>query len=224
MAELSKAKAEAELAQLMAGPSEVDLQQAKMAVLTAQAAVEKAQADLRAANLTAPFGGSVLEVRAAPGELVCPSDGLIVLIDPNILEVESTVIEEDLPLVQVGQRAELFFDAQPDALVSGHVSRIVLQRNPASDRPLYPVYFELDDLPEGLAPGMTVDASVIIAQRTDVLRLPRTVAHAGPDGAAQIKVWAGGQIEMRTVKIGLRGDVHVEILEGLLEGDEVAAQ
>ena len=127
-------------------------------------------------------------------------------------------------LVQVGQTVELFFDAQPEALVNGRVCRIVPQRQPGSDRPLYPVYIAPDELPEGLALGMTVDASIITASRSDVLRLPRTLARARSDGTAQVKVWADGQIETRTVKVGLRGDVYVEILDGLQNGELVVGQ
>ena len=71
---------------------------------------------------------------------------------------------------------------------------------------------------------MTADASIIIARQTDVLRLPRAVARARTDGTAEIKVWREGQIETRNVKVGLRGDVYVQILEGLREGEEVLGQ
>ena len=93
------------------------------------------------------------------------------------------------------------------------------------DRPLYPVYLALvKTVPEGLLSGMTVDASIIVDSRTDVLRLPRAVAQARADGTAQLRVWTGGRVETRTAQVGLRGDVYVEILEGLREGEEVLAE
>ena len=190
----------------------------------AQVALDRLQVRVTDAQVVAPADGVVLDVMARPGDAIVEGTALILLTDPIAVEVRTTVIEEDLPLVQVGQTVELFFDAQPEALVNGRVCRIVPQRQPGSDRPLYPVYIAPNELPEGLALGMTVDASIITASRSDVLRLPRTLARARSDGTAQVKVWVGGQTETRTVQVGLRGDVYVEILDGLQNGEQVVGQ
>ena len=186
--------------------------------------VEIAEKDLAAATLRAPFDGVVLEVRAIPGEMISSGTGVILLADPSAAEVRTTVIEEDLPLVQIGQAVELFFDALPDAAVPGRVARIVPRRVHGEDRPLYHVYVTMDELPEGVVAGMTADASIITAQRVDVLRLPRALVRARSDGTAQVKVWVNGQVESRTVQVGLRGDVYVEISDGLHEGERVVGE
>ncbi len=223
LAELQVELARAELAQLAAGPGAVELRQAEAAVQLAELALSRALADLEAATLTAPFAGTVLEVKAGPGEMIAAGAGLILLADGSRLEVEATVIEEDLPLVQDGQKVELFFDAQPEAQVLGSVVRIVPRRLPG-DRPLYPVYIASADLPEGLVAGMTADASIVVDSRQDVLRLPRALVRARSDGTATVQVWTGNSAEERIVQVGLRGDLYVEILAGIEEGEEVAAQ
>ena len=186
--------------------------------------LERAEANLEAASLTAPFDGVVLEVMARPGETIAPGMGLILLADPTAIEVRTTVIEEDLPLVQIGQPAELFFDAQPDAIVEGWVARIVPQRVRGENRPLYYVYISMDEAPEGVVSGMTADASITISRRSDVLRLPRALVRARSNGTAQVTVWANEQEESRKVQVGLRGDVYIEILDGLREGEQVVGQ
>jgi HlyD family secretion protein len=158
---------------------------------------------------------------ATPGETVSPGTEVILLADPAAVEVRTTVIEEDLPLVQIGQPVDVFFDARPDAAVQGRVARIVPQRISGEDRPLYHVYVALVRVPEGIVAGMTADASIAIAQRSDVLRLPRALVRARSDGRAQVKVWTNGLAEDRTIRVGLRGDVYVEVLEGLREGERV---
>lgn len=186
--------------------------------------VAAAQQNLAAATLTAPFDGVVLEVMVRRSEMVPAGASVILLADPAAVEVRTTVIEEDLPLVRVGQPVELFFDAQPDAAVSGQVARIVPQRVSGEDRSLYHVYVGLAELPEGIVSGMTADASIIIARQSDVLRLPRAVVQARADGTATVKVWHTDGIENRTIQVGLRGDVYVEIREGLNAGEQVIAE
>lgn len=223
LAELQVELAQAELAQLTAGPSAADLRQAEATVQLAELALSKALADLEAATLTAPFAGTVLEVSGGPGEMIAGGTGLIRMADGSRLEVEATVIEEDLPLVQSSQKVELFFDAQPEAQVLGSVARVVPQRLPG-DRPLYPVYITSTDLPKGLVAGMTADASIVVDSRQDVLRLPRALVRARSDGTATVQVWTGSEVEERAVQVGLRGDLYIEILDGIALGEEVVAQ
>jgi hypothetical protein len=157
------------------------------------------------------------------GESVPAGQALFVLADPRAVEVRATLVEEDVPVVQPGQVASLFFDALPEAEVAGRVARIVPQRAPG-DRPLFPLYLSIDSVPEGVAPGMTVDASIVIDSRENVLRLPRALIRTRVDGTAQVEVWLGDRAETRTIKVGLRGDVFVEILEGLREGEAVVGE
>jgi HlyD family secretion protein len=225
-AEVDRVAAEEQLKALEAQVerSRINLQRLREGVDPALGqAVATAEADLAAATLAAPFDGVVLDVMATPGESVPAGKAIVYLADPRAVEVHSTVIEEDLPLVAVGQPVELFFDARPELTLHGHVARIVPQRLPG-DRPLYPVYITADDLPEGLLAGMTVDASIVVASRSDVLHLPRGLVRARTDGTATVQVWTGSRIEERLVRTGLRGDTYVELLDGLREGEQVVAQ
>jgi len=209
---------------LQSGPLTETIMRAELEVDQALLAREKARADLEAAVLRAPFDGVVLEVNAAPGDRISAGATLITLMDPTALEARVTVIEEDLPLIEAGQPVELFVDALPDASLRGQVARIIPQSVPG-ESPRYPVYISLDDgWPAVLAPGMTVDASIVIAERQDVLTLPRALVRARSDSTAQVKVWVAGQVEERTVRVGLRGDLRVEILEGLREGEQVVGE
>jgi HlyD family secretion protein len=209
--------------------AEISLQQAQMDLENLavdpllQWDVEQAQADLDAASLTAPFDGVVVEVLARPGESVGAGEALVVVSDVSQGELLATVVEEDLPLLQPGQKVELFFDAAPDATVTGVVERIVPLRL-EDDRALYPVYIGIAEIPENILPGMTADAIISIAQRENVLQLPRAVVRAGESNTAMVQVWNGREEESRTIEIGLRGDLYTEIMSGLEEGELVVGQ
>jgi RND family efflux transporter MFP subunit len=189
-----------------------------------ESALEKAAVNLEAATLVAPFDGMILEVQVKAGESILPGTELFVIADPSAMEVLSTVIEEDLPLVQIGQEAELFFDATPERIFHGRVTYIHPQRLPFEDRPLYYVSIKLDEIPSGLASGMTADATIVISEHQDVLRLPRALVRAGISEITQVSIWSGGTVQEREIHLGMRGDMYIEILGGLSEGEQVVGQ
>lgn len=186
--------------------------------------VQQAENNLAATRLVAPFDGVVLEVLARPGEIGGPGLPLILLADPAAVEVRTTVIEEDLPFVDLGQPAEIFFDAEPAEAIQGRVTRIVPRRIQGENRPLYYVYLAPETVPERIVAGMTADASIIVAQSSDVLRLPRALVRAGSSNTAQVRVWTNGQEEARQIEVGLRGDIYIEIIGGLGEGEEIVGE
>ena len=188
-------------------------------------AVDEAEINLAKTIIVVPFDGVVLDVLARPGELLPAGANLLLLTNPTLGEVRTTVIEEDLSLVEIGQAAEVYFDARPDVVVTGEVSRIVPQRVAGESRPLYHVYLSLNvPLPEGVYPGMTADASLLIESADEVLRLPRALVVARSDGTAAVKIWENGRSVSRDISIGLRGDVYIAVLDGLVEGDEVVGE
>jgi len=190
-----------------------------------QIAVDEAEANLARTSIIAPFDGIVLDVFARPGEQLPAGANLVLLTNPALGEVRTTVIEEDLSLVEIGQSAEIYFDARPDVVVSGEVARIVPQRVAGEARPLYYVYLSLNEaLPDGVYPGMTADASLLINRIEDALRLPRALVATRLDGLATVEVWENDRTVPHDISTGLRGDVYVTVLDGLAEGDEVVGE
>jgi HlyD family secretion protein len=220
LAQLTRARADLDD---LTSPSSSTVLQAKAHMEQARLALEDKQQQLSSASLVAPFDGTILDVKANLGEAIAAHSALIVMADPRAVEVESTVIEEDMSSVRIDESVNLFFDAKPDANATGRVARIIPQRT-SGDRLLYPIYINVDQLPQGLVAGMTVDASIVVDARSDVLRLPRELIRVRSDGTAQVKVWTGEQIEQRTIKVGLRGNSFVEVLDGLREGDQVVSE
>jgi multidrug efflux pump subunit AcrA (membrane-fusion protein) len=139
------------------------------------------------------------------------------------LEAIISVQEEDYPLISPGQAVELFFEANPELEITGTVDRIVPRRI-STERALYSVYLSLAEVPGTLVEGMTVDSSIILDSRTDAVRLPRAIAHVNSDGTAIVKIWQNGHTVERQIQVGLRGDVYVEVLDGLQAGDLVVNQ
>ena len=204
-------------------PTATSLITARADLELARLSLEAARRQLALAALVAPFDGVVLEVKNKLGDTVNANAPLISLADPYALAVEAQVDEKDFALVQTDQLAQFLFDARPDITATGHVDQIIPQRASGSQA-LYPVVLAFDRLPDGLAADMSVDVSIAIARRSDVLRLPRAVVRAKADDTAQVNIWVNDHAEPRAIKVGLRGDLYVEIVAGLSAGDRVVSQ
>ncbi len=229
-ANLAQAQAAFNLAQqayeaVKDGPDQMMLKIDQATLDVANSQLTQAQDDLAHLVLKAPFDGVVLQVTAQPGDDVTPSIPIIDLYNPSSAEVMGTVTEEDYPIVKAGQKATLYFDSQPNLEITGTVQLIVPDRQSSSPtQALYPIYIKMDQIPAGLAPGMTVDAQIVIAEKDNVLVLPRALVRARADNTATVQVWVNGQIENREIKVGLRGDQNIEIVSGLKQGDLVVSQ
>lgn len=207
----------------MGKPTENDITNADSALALEQAKYDAAKAILESLEVRAPFDGIVFTVQAQSGETYPGETTLFTIGDPKALEVKANITEEDYPIVAVGQAVEIFFDARADITVKGTVDRIIPQRI-EGDRPRYNIYITLNEVPDGLADGMTADSAITIQKRAGVLCLPRSVVRASGVDTVTLKLWVNNAIETREVTVGLRGDSNVEILSGLQEGHQVVIQ
>lgn len=204
-------------------PSEKDITQADSELALAQAKYDLAKAVMESLEIKAPFNGIVFEVAAQAGQTYQAETALFTIGDPKALEVKANITEEDYPIVSAGQSVEVFFDARPDVTVQGKVDRIIPKRI-EGDRPLYDIYISLNEVPDGLADGMTADTAITIAKREGVLCLPRAVVRASGGDTTSVKVWDGLEEVTKEITIGLRGDTYVEIVSGLSEGEQVVTR
>jgi RND family efflux transporter MFP subunit len=204
-------------------PSEDDIANSESTLAVAQAKYDAARAVLDSLSIKAPFDGVILESNAELGVTIAAEKTLFKVGDPKALEVEANITEEDFPVVSVGQEVDLFFDARSDLAITGSLDRIIPIRI-EGDSPRYHIYITLNDVPDGLADGMTADASITITKREDVVCLPRSIVRASGVDVVTLKIWNGTAEESREVTVGLRGDSDVEILSGLNVGDQVVIQ
>jgi multidrug resistance efflux pump len=224
VARLGVDEAQATLDRLKDGVDPIEEAQAQVDLAEAQATLETANQIEKDGTIRAPFDGVVLSIEAVTGQTIHAGSKLLSFTDPKALEVQASITEEDYPLVSPGMEVGLYFDALPDATLTGNVERIVPKRISGSDSPQYSIYISLSDIPDGLVDGMSADAAVTIAKREAVLCLPRATVRASSGSKTVVKVWDGLQTVERQIEVGLRGDTYVEILSGLKEGDQVVTR
>jgi HlyD family secretion protein len=213
---------QARLDQLLAGPTEQDVSEAEAQVEQAQVAVELAELSLRNASLRAPFSGTVSEINLTPGEVSPAQQPPIVLVDSSALHITISVDELDISQLEKGQTAEVTVEALPETTVSGKIKSIAPIATIESGVVTYDVWIDLVSTDAPLRTDMTANATVVVEQLTDVLKIPTWVVQVDRDtGRPFVERRVGDEIERVDVELGARHEGVVQVLSGLSEGDEV---
>jgi RND family efflux transporter MFP subunit len=225
-AEYNLAKAKETLATVLAGSDAKVLQLAQARYDAAKATLEEAQASLDAATMVAPFDATVISVSAEVGDLVSSNINVVTLADLTDLEVLAIVDETDISQVELGQEAQITFDAFPGRRFRGQVLEVPLEGTLVQNVVTYEVPVTLEGA-DGVAikPGMTANLSIVVGRRENVLLLPALAVLQAEDGSV-VMVQDTSQPEgvASPVEVGLSDGTHVEVLRGLNEGDFVLVE
>lgn len=155
-AEAQRDVAAAQLAQLQAGPADQEITLAETDVAQAQLALEEAQLALERSERLAPFDGTVGRVEVREGEQIRQGDPLLTLGDLSTLRVETTDLDEiDVAKVEVGQSVDVTFDAFPDRVFQGRITRINPMAAPGGGGVNYTTIIALEELAPEIRWGMT---------------------------------------------------------------------
>lgn len=122
--------------------------------------LEAAKASLAQGTLLAPFDGTVVEVNISPGEYVQPAQVVVVLVNLENLQIETTDLGElDITAVEIGQPATVYVEAL-DGEFPGKVSAISPISNTLGGDVVFKVTVKLDEQPESLLWGMSADVEI----------------------------------------------------------------
>ena len=126
-------------------------------IAAAQTALAASQAALADLELKSPFAGTVGKLDIHAGEWIVPGQPILVLADLEHLRVETTDLSErDVPQIKIGQPVNVWIKALNQE-VAGHVIQIAPLADTLGGDVVYKTTIDLDTLPEGLRPGMSVE-------------------------------------------------------------------
>ncbi len=173
----------------------------------------------RTLTFRAPVGGVVLEKKAVAGMRFMPGEMLYQIADLGAIWVLADVFERDIGLVKVGQQVKLAINAYPDKSFTGTVAYIYPTLK-AETRTI-PVRIELANPGGLLKPAMYASVELAVGGRGKVVTVP--ISAVIDSGVRQVVLVqkAAGRFEPREVKLGARSDEHVEVREGVAEGEPV---
>ena len=171
-------------------------------------------------TFVSPASGVIIEKAVVEGMRITAGQRLFRLADLSSVWVEADVYERDLASVRVGQAATVTLDAYPGEEFHGRVS--YLYPSIAEQTRTLKVRLQFENSRERLKPGMYAHVT-IAGPSTAALVVP---ADAVVDSGTQQIVFVtsgNGYFDPRPVKTGRRLADAVEIVDGLEEGETVAA-
>jgi RND family efflux transporter MFP subunit len=184
----------------------------------AAAQLDEAEARLARAVIRAPADGIILTRTVEVGQTASPGDSLFRLSEGGEVELRGLVAEQDLPLLKVGQEAQVRLTGteQPYA---GTVRLLGAVIDPQTRLGTVRVALKPDP---NLRPGAFARAAVTVSNAERTV-LPQTAVLTDEKGNYVLVVNARNQVERRAVRVsGIVGD-RVSIAAGVTDKDRVVA-
>lgn len=151
------------------------LAQSDAQLLTNRASVENARVDLERCTISSPIDGIVMNKQTEEGKTVAASLNAPVLFtianDLSKMQITAAVAEADVGSVAAGQQVNFTVDAFPNRTFRGEVVQVRNAPKTANNVVTYETIINVTNDDLKLRPGMTANASIVVARRDSVLRI-----------------------------------------------------
>jgi HlyD family secretion protein len=216
------AKRAAEFQVYTASPGGSDYVMAQTQLNQARANLDTAESRLGYATIAAPRDGVLITRGVERGTVVQPGKALLVLAPAGEVQLVLQIDERNLGRLSLGKKAVASADAYPDQRFPATVTYI----NPGVDisRATVEVKLTVAEPPDYLRQDMTVSVDIEVAAKDDALVLPVRSVHDALSGQPWVLGIKEGRAAKRAVKLGLRGNSQIEIIDGLAQGEAVIPQ
>jgi Cu(I)/Ag(I) efflux system membrane fusion protein len=169
-----------------------------------------------------PAAGVVLQKPSVQGMRFMPGETLYEIADLSSVWLVAEVFERDLGLVQLGQPARLRILAYPEREFAGKV--VFISPTLEADTRTARVRIELANPGGLLKPAMYGSVELAGQVRARTLAIPDSAVL--DSGTRQVVLVQRGEglFEPRNVKLGMRAEGYVEVLDGVAAGDPVVVR
>ena len=216
------------------GPRPEEIRAAQASVQQMKAALDYAQTQLAATEISAPVSGTVLERIVERGEMVAPSafggsgarTSVVDLADLTDLQIELDISQTDFARLQMDQRAEIIPEAFPNLRYTGFIAEIAPEANRAKSTVQVKVKVENPD--RQLRPEMNARVNFLAestggSETKPIARVlvPKKAVQQ-KDGGSFVFVVKGNKVTQRTIRLGQEVGDDYYVLEGLSGNETVA--
>ncbi|MDP9132944.1 MAG: efflux RND transporter periplasmic adaptor subunit, partial [Nitrospirota bacterium] len=144
------------------------------------------------------------------------SRGMLSVHDIETIRTLIEVVEKDVPLIKLGQRAEVRAEAYPSEVFEGIVTRVVQALNRATRT--MTVEVDLPNKDHRLKGGMFARVEVLVGKHPQAVQIPLDAVSRLED-SQYVYVVKDGKARQVPIELGVRVENRVEVLKGLT-GDE----
>lgn len=214
----------------------VKLSSAQKAYEIDKAQLEDVEAQLKLCVIRAPAAGQVVYANDPTAEAPLIQEGKMVremqilfrLPDPKRMQMRAQVNESRIDKVRPGMPVRIRVEALPGGELMGEL--VKLTEYPIRSANVYVSHIKnygatilIDNPPEGLRPGMTAEATILLSEEAKVLQVPiPSVVERDGRYFCVVAGTNGGPIRVREVDIGPANQEAIIIEAGLKEGEQVA--
>lgn len=229
----ASAQADLESAEAQVATARAEIAALEAQIVQARTEVDTAQVDLGYTRISAPLDGVVVDIETKEGQTIISAQTVPTILTLAVLDtitVKAEISEADVTKVRPGQ--EVYFTTLGGA--TRHQSTLrAIEPGPtteiddatsasSADAIYYNGLFDLPNPDHALRIGMTAQATIVLAKAQNALCIP--VSALGPpagDGRVMVSVLRGEIQEQAAIRTGLSDKIHVQVLEGLQDGDVV---
>lgn len=173
--------------------AQAELQAAQADQALAEANLDLHQTELEKACICSPIEGVVLDRAVDPGQIVAATLSAPVLFtvaeDLTQMELQVDIDEADIGRVRVGNTAEFTVDAYDERRFPAEITEVRFAPETVEGVVTYKAILSIDNADMLLRPGMTATADIVVAEVDDALVVPnaalRYAPPRNPDPAAE---------------------------------------
>ncbi len=171
--------------------------------------------------IRSPISGVVMEKMAIQGMRAAAGEPLFKIADLSSVWVIAEVFEQELGLISSGQAVRVRLDAYPGRTFDGKITFVYPALDPETRTAR--VRIELPN-PQGLLKPMMYAHVELAGTARPALAIPESSVLRGGKHTRVLVDRGEGRFEPRAVRLGMRGDEWVEVLEGLRAGERVVVR
>lgn len=224
-----------ETAEMNAREAEASIRSAEAQITQAKASLNQSEVNLAHTIIRAPIDGIVISRNVDVGQTVAASMQaptlFVIARDLREMQVNASVAESDIGLIQAAQPVTFRVDAYPGEVFSGRVAQVRLEPVVEQNVVSYVTTIDVPNLELKLKPGMTANVTIEIAKAPGVLRVPNAALRVRPSDdvlaalghpavppsrAPGVWVSVAGRLEKVPVQAGITDGSHTAILSGAL--------
>lgn len=233
----ASSRADLESAEAQLAVTRAELQNSQANIANAQIKVERARTELGYTKILAPMDGTVINIVTRQGQTLAASQTVptvLKLANLETMTVKAQISEADVMKVKVGMPVYFTLIGDSDTRYHGLLRAVELaptnineQSTAGSSTNSAAVYYyALFDIPNpdnALRVAMTTQVTIVLDERKQVLTVPQAALgkKLGDNEYEVTIIKEDGLTETRSIQTGIRDEIRIEVLGGLVENEVV---